>query len=169
MHYKGKYFPGKALNLGVKNSNGKYLIFLSAHCIPLNDKWIERFLVCFHDKDVGGVYGRQEPLPDTPVIDKRDLWTIFGEEKRIQKEDCYFHNANSIIPRVLWDKVKFNEEVSSLEDRAWAKKILSLGYKIVYEPHASVYHPHGVNQGYNVERAQRVVKVIELLQNNKDL
>ena len=40
-HYKVKkilkiknFLPGKAINLGAKNSKGKYIVCISAHCIP---------------------------------------------------------------------------------------------------------------------------------------
>ena len=59
IHYEGEYLPGKALNLGTKHTSGDLVAFLSAHCIPLNDKWIERLQVNFNDKSVVGVYGRQ--------------------------------------------------------------------------------------------------------------
>jgi rhamnosyltransferase len=52
-----------------------------------------------------------------------------------------------------------------VEDRDWAKKVLGRGYKIIYEPSASVYHHHGIHQGRNVERAERVVRVIEMINN----
>lgn len=163
VHYDGIYFPGKALNMGFSHASGDYVACLSGHCIPLNDKWLERLLVCFHDPTVAGVYGRQEPLPDSTAFDKRDLWTVFGTERRIQRKDYFFHNANSMIRRDAWLRWPFDETLPSLEDQAWAKQILALGYSIAYEPHASVYHYHGINQSLDEERAQRVVKVIELL------
>ena len=57
----------------------------------------------------------------------------FGEESRIQKNDSFFHNANSMIRRKTWVKVKFDEEATNIEDRIWAQKILRLGKFIKYE------------------------------------
>ena len=34
------YLPGKALNLGIKHSEGKYIVCLSVHCIPVNNQWL---------------------------------------------------------------------------------------------------------------------------------
>ena len=31
-----KYLPGKALNFGIKEARGDYIVCLSAHCIPIN-------------------------------------------------------------------------------------------------------------------------------------
>ena len=163
IHYEGDYFPGKALNLGTQNATGEYIAYLSAHCIPVNDKWIERLLVNFHDESVAGVYGRQEPLPDSTDVDKRDLWTVFGKERKVQAEDFFFHNANSMVRRAVWENYHFSEDLPSLEDQEWARKIISIGQTIVYEPNASVHHYHGIHQNLDPKRANRVVEVIELL------
>jgi rhamnosyltransferase len=104
-------------------------------------------------------------LPDSNAFDKRDLWTTFGLERRIQRKDFFFHNANSMIQKRVWEEIPFDEEISGVEDRDWAKKVLGMGYAIIYEPSASVYHYHGIHQGRNVERAERVARVIDLISN----
>lgn len=156
---------GRALNIGIHAAQGELIAILSGHCIPLNEKWLTCLSAAFVDKQVSGVYGRQEPLPDSDPFDKRDLWTTFGLERRVQKKDFLFHNANSMIRRRVWEETPFNEVISGVEDRDWAKKVLGKGYSIVYEPSASVHHYHGIHQGRNIERAKRVARVIELINN----
>ena len=34
------YLPGKALNLGIEQSIGEYIVCLSAHCIPTGKEWL---------------------------------------------------------------------------------------------------------------------------------
>jgi len=70
---------------------------LSGHCIPANERWLLRFSANFSKPSIAGVYGRQEPLPDSTAFDKRDLWTTFGRDRRTQRHDHFFHNANSMI------------------------------------------------------------------------
>ena len=157
---------GGALNRGIAASSGEYVAILSAHCVPLNDMWLYRLAANFRDPQTAGVYGRQEPLPDTTDFDKRDLWTTFGVERRVQRKDFFFHNANAMIRRAVWERIPFDETLSGVEDRAWAREVLAAGHALIYEPAASVYHHHGIHQGRNEERAGRVVKVIELIQNH---
>ena len=38
------FFPGKAINDGIRASSGKYIVCLSGHCIPVNSEWLT-FLV----------------------------------------------------------------------------------------------------------------------------
>lgn len=156
-----QFLPGKALNMGIGHSEGDYIVCLSAHCIPTNEKWLDNLLANFSDDSVAGVYGRQEPMAFTKDVDKRDLINIFGLDRKIQKKDPFFHNANSMIRRDVWEENPFSETTTNIEDRLWAKGVLEKGYDIVYEPGASVYHYHGINQGRNVERARSVVRILE--------
>lgn len=158
---KDEFSFGRALNMGAQEAGGEFVAALSAHCIPLNDKWLKKLQAGFSDERIAAVYGRQEPLPGSDIFDKRDLWTTFGQEKRVQTKDYFFHNANSMIKRSIWEKIRFDESLSGVEDREWARRVIGQGYKIVYEPLASVYHHHGIHQGRDVERCKRVVKVIE--------
>lgn len=155
------YLPGKALNVGFKAASGEYIVCLSAHCIPVNAQWLSHLLINFEDKHVAGVYGRQEPLSFTSDFDKRDLMITFGLDRRVQIKDSFFHNANSMIRRDVWEVIPFDDKITNIEDRLWAEKVLKDGYKIVYEPLASVYHHHGIHQDRNPERCANVVRILE--------
>ena len=147
-----KFLPGNAINNGIKASNGKYIVILSAHCIPTNKKWLSNLVYSLEKrKSLAGVYGRQVPLKSTSSDDARDLLITFGNEDRVQKKDPFFHNANSIIKKSVWDKVNFDNKITNIEDRDWAKKVLKLGYEIKYDSKASVYHYHGLHQHNNYE------------------
>jgi len=161
------FTPGKAINEGIKIAKGNIIVVLSAHCIPVNNFWLDNLIKDLKDKKVAGVYGRQEPMKYTSDIDKRDLLTIFGLDKKIQIKDTFFHNANSAFRRETWKKIPFNEKIVNIEDRIWGEKAISMGLKIIYEPTASVYHFHGVHQNLNKKRAENVVKILESLDNFK--
>src|SRR3989338_1252589 len=157
------YTPGKALNLGINNAVGEYLCFLSGHCIPLNEKWLSNLVRNFEFKDIAGVYGRQEPMAFSSDFDKRDLLNLFGLDKKIQIRDSFFHNANSIIRKDVWEEVPFDEKATNIEDRIWAQEVLKKGYKIVYEPEASVLHYHGIHQNNDTKRCHNVARILETL------
>ena len=155
--------PGKAINDGVRASKGKILVCISGHCVPVNDRWLENLVAGLSDPTVAGVYGRQEPLSYSSDLDKRDLLTVFGLDKKIQVKDSFFHNANSAVRREIWEKFPFDEEVTNIEDRLWGQAVIKAGLKIVYEPEASVYHWHGIHHELNAERAAKVVRILESL------
>jgi glycosyltransferase involved in cell wall biosynthesis len=156
---------GRALNIGIRETGGDLVAIISGHCIPTSDRWLRRLCANFSRPSVAGVYGRQEPLPDSTAFDKRDLWTTFGLDRRTQRQDYFFHNANSMLRRAVWEAVPFDEDLPGVEDRDWARRVQELGWQIVYEPRASVFHHHGIHQGRDERRAARVARVIELIQN----
>jgi CMP-N-acetylneuraminic acid synthetase len=99
----------------------------------------------------------------TADSDKRDLVLLFGLDRKVQVRDSFFHNANSMIRKDIWQAIPFDETITNIEDRVWAQNILQRGYKIIYEPEASVYHYHGVHHDGNVERCENVVRILEKL------
>lgn len=154
----------RALNWGIQAARGELVAIVSGHCVPANHRWLAAMAMHFRTPEVVAVYGRQEPLPDTPATDKRDLWITFGLDRKEQRRDYFFHNANSMIRRSAWEKMPFNENIHGVEDQDWAKKILrEEAARIVYEPTARVFHQHGIHHGQNEERAARVVRVLELI------
>lgn len=160
-----EYLPGAALNDGIRVSSGEYIVCLSGHCIPVNEFWLENLVNTLEeDSSYAGVYGRQEPMSFSTPADKRDMLLVFGLDRKVQCKDSFFHNANSILHRSLWDNVPFDSETTNIEDRLWAQEKLNLGYKIVYEPEASVYHHHGIHQNGNIERLTNVVQIIQDMQ-----
>ena len=159
------FFPGKAINDGIRASTGDYIVCISAHCVPTNRQWLKNLYSNFKEnKKIAGVYGRQLPLPYTSDADKRDLLITFGRDKKVQVKDYFFHNANSIFPRAIWDKFPFDEKATNIEDRIWGKSVIEAGYEIVYEPNASVYHHHGLHQhGNSSVRAKGIATILDEL------
>lgn len=155
------YKPGDAINKGIKSSTGDYLVILSGHCVPTNEYWLENLLKNLTDEGVAGVYGRQEPLSFSTDSDKRDLTLIFGLDKKVQIKDSFFHNANGALTRKIWEKLPFDSSINHIEDRLWGKDVINAGYKIIYEPEASVYHYHGIHQDSHPQRLKNVVSILE--------
>lgn len=164
----GEFRPGRAINYGVENCDGDIVVCLSGHCIPVHRDWLRNLVEPLGEQSVAGVYGRQQPMAFSKDRDKRDLITIFGLDKRTQKKDSYFHNANSAFRKALWQEIPFDEETLHIEDRIWAYEVLKAGYEIRYEPSASVYHYHGVHQDDSPERRRRIVKILERLTDEED-
>ena len=95
------FFPGKSINDGIRASKGEYIVCISGHCIPTNNLWLSNLIRNLDDSKVAGVYGRQEPFSYSSDIDKRDLLTVFGLDKKVQIKDTFFHNANSSFTRKI--------------------------------------------------------------------
>jgi len=157
-----KFFPGKAINQAYNKFKSKYVVCLSAHCIPENNNWLKNLIKNFKNKKTVAVYGKQLPIYNTSDANYRDLKIVFGNDRKVQKKDYFFHNANSAIRRSILNKYPFDEKATNIEDRIWAKKIMDLNkYQIVYDPSASVYHHHGLHQNNNKKRLNGVVNIMK--------
>jgi len=157
------YRPGKAINDGVQASSGRFLACLSAHCIPKDGRWLSQLVRNMDDPSIAGVYGRQMPMSYSSDLDKRDLLLTFGLDRRVQVKDSFFHNANSLIRRSVWDKIPFDDKATNIEDRIWGEAVIKSGAKLAYEPDAAVYHYHGIHQDLDRKRAGAIVRIMETL------
>ncbi len=162
-----KFIPGKAINLPIKKVKSKFVVCLSAHCIPTNENWLNNLIKPLKNKKVAAVYGKQLPMYNTESQNYRDLKIVFGNDKRIQKKDYFFHNANSAIRASLLKKYPFSEKATNIEDRIWAKQILdsNQNFQIIYEPKAAVFHHHGIHQSNNKKRLDGVIKIMKNIEN----
>lgn len=163
-----EFKPGLAINMGIEAGSGEILVCLSAHCVPTNEQWLSNLVADLKDPAVAGIYGRQQPLSFSSPFDKRDLMIVFGLDKKVQHKDSFFHNANSAFRREIWERFPFDNELSNIEDRLWGKTVIDAGFKIVYEPEASVYHHHGIHQDLDVNRAKSVVRIMEQISGAAD-
>lgn len=163
------YRPGAALNAGIRVSDGEFIVCLSGHCIPTRSTWLGSLAAALEeDEQYAGVYGRQEPMSFSSPADKRDLLLVFGLDRKVQTRDSFFHNANSILRRERWLEVPFDEDVTNIEDRVWGQEMIRRGYRLAYEPEASVYHYHGIHQDGDEQRCRNVVRIIEDLNGSRN-
>ena len=157
-----EYKPGYAINQGVKATNSKIIVLLSAHCLPADDLWLNNLT---HDlftegSKLGAVYGRQLPTPSSNANDIRDLAITFGVEDKIQRKDAFFHNANSAFTRIMWEEQNFDNDVTNIEDRLWAEKLIAKDRYIKYKSNACVFHWHGIHQYGNNKRAEYTARIL---------
>ena len=44
------FYPGFAINEGIRGSKGKYIVIISAHCIPVDEYWLENLVKRVSDR-----------------------------------------------------------------------------------------------------------------------
>ena len=134
---------GYSLNVGCDASKGDYLIFLSAHTLPVDTQWLANMVAPFKTDSVGMVYGRQVGSIETKFSEKQDFEYLFGASSNNSAVPVYYaNNANSAVRKSLWKERHFDEYLFGLEDIEWAKYITDKGYSVHYESQAAVYHIH---------------------------
>ena len=134
---------GYSLNVGVEATQGRFVVLVSAHTEPLDDRWLERLIAPLREAGVAMVYGRQYGTASSKFGELRDLARTFGPERRVMSPPRFFaNNANSAFSRELWVKHPFDPDLPGQEDIEWAKYWMERGYDVVYEPEAGIYHIH---------------------------
>ncbi len=135
---------GHSLNQGIRQAAGRFIAIVSAHTAPMNAFWMENLIAPLRDEQVGMVYGQQRGTErESKFGELMDFHRVFGTERAVLHPPHFFaNNANAAVQRKLWEQEPFDETLPGLEDAAWAKHWMEIGYRVVYEPAAAVYHIH---------------------------
>jgi rhamnosyltransferase len=145
------FHHARTRNLTATLATGEILIWLSQDAVPASDLWLHKLVSNFEDPKVGAVYGRQLPKQGSFAERQDTLDTVYGARKLIKDPAhrnglgyrfYHFSDANAAIRQSVWQATRFPEELKVFEDLGIAKLILDSGWKIVYEPEASVFHSH---------------------------
>mgnify|MGYP000515746881 CR=1 FL=1 len=88
-----KFLPGKAINLPVKNIKSKFVVCLSAHCIPTDKNWLKNLLKPFKKKNISVVYGSRV------LQKKRYKLKSFSSLERI-----FYNHVLTIISNIINDQ-----------------------------------------------------------------
>ncbi|MEM9679401.1 MAG: glycosyltransferase family 2 protein [Bacteroidota bacterium] len=165
-----KFNHGRTRNLGVKFARGEFVAMTVQDAVPNDNRWLEKMLVHFEDKEVMGVCGQQivPRKKDTnphqwfrPVSKPKSKIVQFHSEEFIslsgkdQRKFCGWDDVTAMYRKSALLELPFDELIFG-EDMLWAKKALIRGYKLVYEPLARVNHYHHHSPNYTYERTMIV-------------
>lgn len=139
---KKEFSFGKSLNIGCDYADGEYLVFISGHCIPEDKYWLKNLVDPLIKQECDYVYGRQIGRDTTKFSENQVFKKYFPEKTEARVSEIFCNNANSAITRAAWDKYKFNEELTGLEDLFMAKEIVQDNGKVDYIPRSVVFHIH---------------------------
>ena len=142
---------GGTRNLGTELARGDTLVFTSQDAAAIETDWIARLVAPLRDERVAGVYGRQLPHPGASPPERYFLDFLYGPDGRVQQasgvgelsmENTLFSNVNAAIPRRIFERFRFVDDIVMSEDQEWVRRVLLAGYRLVYEPEAAVRHSH---------------------------
>jgi rhamnosyltransferase len=146
---------GRALNLGLRATTAEVAVIASAHVYPLYETWIELLTAPFEDESIALTYGRQQAPESGRFSEHQLLARWFPTRSVARQRDPFCNNANAAIRRALWEHLPYDEDLTGLEDVAWAKSALSLGYFLSYVAEAPVVHVHHESFSQVVNRYRR--------------
>lgn len=133
---------GRSLNFGVQAATREFIVIASAHVYPVYPDWIESLLRPFDDGQVALTYGKQRG-PDFAKYSEQQIYhQWYPDASKPDQPTTFCNNANAAIRKSLWEKNKYDETLTGLEDVAWAKWVKEQGYAIAYVAEAEIVHVH---------------------------
>ncbi len=154
---------GRALNRGIAQSRGEFIVLISADVEPLGGDWMSRMLGSILRPEVVAVYGRQIPRANAPIDEAARLNANFPPVEQLiaitlpQRSPNgnlrFLSNACALIRRSAWANVKFDEGSNGAEEQAWMEELIRHGYTYAYEATAMAYHSHRDSYGRTGYRA----------------
>jgi len=158
---------GYALNIGCAAATSDILLFASAHVYPVYRDWLEKMLEPFQEEQVALVYGKQRGDERTRYSEHQIFEKWFPEQSTWNQQHPFCNNANCAIRKSLWEKYPYDEQLTGLEDLAWAKNIQEQGWRIAYAAEATIIHVHEESWKSVYNRYRREAIALRLIMKNE--
>lgn len=139
---KDDFSFGYSLNVGCEAATGESLVIVSAHVYPVHHDWLDQLLAPFTDERVGLVYGKQCGNGATKYSEHQIFAKWFPEQSTGSQDHPFCNNANAVVRKSLWERFRYDESLTGLEDLAFARQLLGAGYKVAYQAEAEIVHVH---------------------------
>ncbi len=133
---------GRSLNMGCQAANGDALVFVSGHCVPVNAQWLGKLVAPLGQDHVVYSYGGQVGDESTHFSERQIFAKYFPAQSKVPQDGFYCNNANSALLRSEWELVRFDEDITGLEDMFLAKELVQRGRQLAYVADAKVFHLH---------------------------
>lgn len=142
-----------ASNIGVSNSSGNIVLFISGHSILIKNNYLNLLNKIFGDESVYGCYGDEIPFFRGGGFYEKSFY-LLGYFKNFLKPFYYDEDihpgilscSNAAIRKKVFDEHKFVEQLGKGgEDVEMAKYILNKGWKIAFSRKLLVKHSHHKN------------------------
>lgn len=138
-----KYFDEKAdsyaaRNHGVREANGKVLVFTDIDCI-VDQQWLENIM---NSVSLGCIISGKIEID---IQDKKNIWELFDSSAHLNSVENAkkgkVATANLAVLKSDFNKVGFFTERVSGGDYEWSQKAVTKGMKVEFKPEVKVLHP----------------------------
>lgn len=163
---------GRTRNLGVSQSAGAFVAFLTHDAIPADRHWLSNLVGAVEQApDIAGAFGRHVAHADASAFVTRDMEAHFAgflahplilskatDPARYEADQGwrqllhFYSDNNSCLRRSVWTRFPY-PDVDFAEDQIWAKTIIDAGYSKAYAPDAVVAHSHDYGLVSQLRRA----------------
>jgi rhamnosyltransferase len=154
---------GKTRNLGAQRAKGKYIVFLNADAVPIDNRWLQTLIEPFRENPkLAGTFSRHIPNENCFLYMTRDLLTSMPETTTNtttnKKQGMRFSTVSAAMPKEIWNQLPFDDNIIIAEDREWAAKVSAKGWDILYRPESSVNHSHNYSPRELMESKRKIAR-----------
>ena len=175
--FRGEFNYSAVNDLGVKYSNGEYILFLNNDTEVITVNWMEELLMYAQREDVGAVgaklYYKDKTIQHAGVVIGLGAHRTAGHTHYKQHRQnlgymgrlCYAQNVTAVTGACLMVKKQLFEEVGgldesfaiSLNDVDFCLKLREKGLLNVFTPFAELFHYESISRGLDDsgEKAER--------------
>ena len=139
---KSQFSFGRSLNMGCAAASGEVLVFVSGHCVPASRSWLADLIGPLERGSAAYTYGRQIGAESTKFSETQIFEKYFPDASVDPQDGFFCNNANSALLRSAWERYRFDETLTGLEDMELAKRLIADTGKVSYISAASVFHLH---------------------------
>ena len=141
--YQRNQGPATARNAGAGEAQGEIILFTDSDCVP-SDNWIAEMIKPFKDKEVVAVKGGYKTRQKSMVarfaqIEFEERFEMLKKAESIDMVDTY---SAGYRKEIFLQMGGFDPyfPVANNEDTELSYRMSKLGYKMVFNPDAIVYH-----------------------------
>lgn len=118
---------GGSANLAAQSAKNPIVVLFSAHSYPVSHDFFKVIRKKFEGReDLAGVRCLHSPN------DYRNYILNISSDKDPNKSGLIF--SGSAFYRPIWEKIPFDENVATFEDKDWTVRVLKAGYKVEFAP-----------------------------------
>jgi rhamnosyltransferase len=156
VHISAEEFSfGRSLNMGIQAARNELIVVASAHVYPVYPDWLECLLGPFENPRIALAYGKQRGSKESRFSEHQIFRQWFPDADVRNQSNPFCNNANAAVRHSVWEAHPYDEELTGLEDVAWAKWAQEQGHQIAYAAHAEVVHVHRETPRRVYERYRR--------------
>jgi lipopolysaccharide/colanic/teichoic acid biosynthesis glycosyltransferase/glycosyltransferase involved in cell wall biosynthesis len=140
--------PAAARNAGIRAAHGDLVLFTDGDCAPFPD-WITSLVAPFSQSEVAGCKGTYATYQKSLVarfvqLEYEDKYDRLYGQAYIDFVDTY---SAAYRRDVLLANNGFDERFPYLEDQELSFRLARRGYRMVFQPDATVHHRHASTMG----------------------
>ena len=175
---KAAFNHGGTRDLGMRQSVGELVVFMTQDAVPENHVLMERLIAPLsEDPQIAVAYARQIPRADASPREKLIRGYNYPESGAVHAEKdiprlgiktFFCSDVCAVYRRDLYERLGgFEKNLRSNEDMFFAAKAIRSGYRVAYAAEAHVIHSHDLTwreqykrnkiQGYEIARHRKLL------------